>query len=463
MTRHLGRRRLGGVNLRITNDPMSNQSTRPIATAALLGLTLSACLAADEGRPGDELTRANGTQTFDKRVTRSQDDAEQKTNGKMYLTSSDLELVDDAVHDTEMVGMRFTGVTIPPGATIESAYVQFTADEKHSGATSLLIRAHDTNDAGAFTKAKHNLSNRPLTDAAVAWNPVAWNTKNVATGKQRTPDLADVIQEIVDRPGWDSGNAIALVVTGSGTRTADSYDGGANKAPRLHVEYTYGDGGGGGTDEEIDYTNEGDVNEHRSNTSVSSDADEGDYEIVALGASDGGGSSLKNIPLDRDLMEDQDFELIGVRGTKDKKAEIWIRRNDGSNSQNTIELSGNANDVAWSVTTIDGSDLELDFDDFSVETHIGTHSNDTTATLETPSGSGFTFVVFFFDDPVELEDAGEGEILFRTWGHGDGDGMATVLYQAGEEPPLETELPVDDHDGSSGGEQYVTVAFKSNH
>ncbi|MEM7156420.1 MAG: hypothetical protein AAF799_26440 [Myxococcota bacterium] len=399
-------------------------------------------------------------------MTHSRDDAEEKTNGKMYLTSSDLELVEDAIHDTDSVGVRFTNISIPRGASIEHAYVQFTADEKHSGSTSLVIRAHDTNDAGRFTTAKYNLSGRSLTDASVNWNPSAWNTKNVATPNERTPDLSEVIQEVIDRPGWNSGNDLALVITGSGRRTADSYDGSSSKAPLLHIEYKNpgsGGGDGGSYEGEIFYENDGDVNEHRSNTTVSSVADAGDYEIVALGASDGGGNSLKNIPLDRDLMEDQDFELVAVRGTKDKKAEIWFRRNDGSNSQRTIELTGNANDVAWSVTTVEGSGLELDIDDFTTETHIGSHSNESTAVLETPSGDGFTFVVFFFDDSVELEDAGEGEILFKTWGHGDGDGMATVLYQADQEPPRVGEVEVDDHDGSSGGEQYVTVAFKSNH
>ena len=35
-----------------------------------------------------------------------------------------------------------------------------------------------------------------------------------------------------------SGNALALVVTGSGTRIAESFDGGAAKAPVLHIEYS---------------------------------------------------------------------------------------------------------------------------------------------------------------------------------------------------------------------------------
>jgi hypothetical protein len=40
----------------------------------------------------------------------------------------------------------------------------------------------------------------------------------------------------VDRAGWASGNAIAIVVTGSGRRTAESADG-PGEAPVLSVTY----------------------------------------------------------------------------------------------------------------------------------------------------------------------------------------------------------------------------------
>src|SRR5207247_2119708 len=57
---------------------------------------------------------------------------------------------------------------------------------------------------------------------------------------QRTPDLGAVIQEIVSRPGWVSGNALVIIVTGNGHRTAYSWDGSHTGAPLLHVEYDAG-------------------------------------------------------------------------------------------------------------------------------------------------------------------------------------------------------------------------------
>ncbi len=35
------------------------------------------------------------------------------------------------------------------------------------------------------------------------------------------------------------GNALVILVTGTGERTAESYNGSSTKAPLLHVEYEY--------------------------------------------------------------------------------------------------------------------------------------------------------------------------------------------------------------------------------
>ncbi len=61
---------------------------------------------------------------------------------------------------------------------------------------------------------------------------------DVAGPDQRTPDLSAVIQEVVNRPGWASGNAIAVIITGTGKRVADSFDGYVYGAPYLHIQYT---------------------------------------------------------------------------------------------------------------------------------------------------------------------------------------------------------------------------------
>jgi hypothetical protein len=166
-------------------------------------------------------------------ITASSDDAEEASTGVVTLTSTDLELVLDASLQT--VGLRFAGVAIPPGHLVTAAWVQFRTDETGSGAVSLTLRGEASPNAAAFTTAGGSVSARPRTAEAVAWSPPAWNTLDEAGPSQRTPDLSALIQAIVDGPGWASGNALALIVTGTGRRTADAFDGGS--APVLHVEF----------------------------------------------------------------------------------------------------------------------------------------------------------------------------------------------------------------------------------
>jgi hypothetical protein len=81
---------------------------------------------------------------------------------------------------------------------------------------------------------------RAVTAASVAWSPPAWPTAGAAGADQRTPDIAALVQAVVDRPGWASGNALALRFSGTGRRIAEAYEGGAGLAPLLHIEYTTG-------------------------------------------------------------------------------------------------------------------------------------------------------------------------------------------------------------------------------
>ena len=73
------------------------------------------------------LTVGSSVTTLEVRVAASSDDAEERSSGGVNLTSSDLELVYDGSDQT--VGIRFNGVTIPQGASIRNAYVQFQVDE----------------------------------------------------------------------------------------------------------------------------------------------------------------------------------------------------------------------------------------------------------------------------------------------------------------------------------------------
>ena len=182
-----------------------------------------------------DITVTDAITTLEVRVSASSDDAEEDVLGNMILNSSDLELTLDSTDQT--VGMRFNGIDIPPGATINNAYIQFQVEEAQSVATVLTIQGEDIGNAPPFTSSNGNISSRTKTGAAVGWAPNPWNAVGDAGTDQMTPDISPVIQEIVDLGGWLNGNSLVIIITGTGKRVAESYNGVAGAAPLLHLEY----------------------------------------------------------------------------------------------------------------------------------------------------------------------------------------------------------------------------------
>ncbi|MDX1747316.1 MAG: PKD domain-containing protein, partial [Halobacteriales archaeon] len=170
-------------------------------------------------------------------IDSSPDDAEERPDGSVDLTSSDLELIHDPMEGDQTVGLRFA-INASQGSTITSAWIQFQADEVDTDAASLVIEGEAIDDAPSFADVSLGISSRTRTSRSVSWSPPAWPTKRDAGPDQQTPDLSPIIQEIVDRPGWAAGNSVALIITGTGKRVADAFDADPGAAPVLHVEYS---------------------------------------------------------------------------------------------------------------------------------------------------------------------------------------------------------------------------------
>jgi hypothetical protein len=171
------------------------------------------------------------------RIAASSDDAEENTaTGEVKPSSSDLELGNQN-QKNQLVGMRFKDLNIPQGATITNASIQFQTDETHSGVTSLMIEGEATDNALTFTNVNANISSRTLTSAIIDWAPAPWTTEGEAGAAQQTPNIAPIIQEIVERPGWSSGNSLVVIISGNCQRNAESFHGDPVGAPVLHVEY----------------------------------------------------------------------------------------------------------------------------------------------------------------------------------------------------------------------------------
>ncbi len=100
------------------------------------------------------------------------------------------------------------------------------------------IRGQNTNNAETSSSNNNNISSRLTADASVAWDQPACSSVGAAGPDQHTPDISSIIQEIVARAGWMPGNPLAVIISGSVHRTAESYYGSSSGAPLLHVEYS---------------------------------------------------------------------------------------------------------------------------------------------------------------------------------------------------------------------------------
>jgi hypothetical protein len=178
-------------------------------------------------------------QTIEKLVTSGNDDVEERSDGSYYGTSSDLEITKDGTAE-QIIGLRFTDIQIPKGAIITNAYVQFTAKTANTDIMNpLLISGIAEDNASAFPETTNSVSGKSTTANNVSWIPEPWISVYGSGVAERTSNIKDIVQEIINRDGWSQGNAIALKIEGTSSayRRAYSYNGSASKAPKLVVEY----------------------------------------------------------------------------------------------------------------------------------------------------------------------------------------------------------------------------------
>ena len=136
--------------------------------------------------------------------------------------------------------VRFPNVAVPKNAIILSAYIVYTA--RYNGANNNCITKmyfNDVDNATAPTtwSGYHNLAS---TTAEVDWTI----TPVVEGGAYTSPDIKSLVQEIVSRSGWASGNAMMLLHENNPTsdtyaiRYFTSWDDTTYTEPVLRITYT---------------------------------------------------------------------------------------------------------------------------------------------------------------------------------------------------------------------------------
>ena len=195
----------------------------------------------DEARQEDVASQSTpvyvGIQGIESRITSSTDDVEEAEDGSMHAGRNNLHFARNRERGFQVIGLRFTDITIPQGAKITRAYAQFTAHGPGKATTKLVIRAQRSPNAPAFRQEKKNVSSRPTTNSSIEWSPAPWLQKSERSKNQRTADLTRIIQEVISEDEWKSGNALALVISGRGFRNAVAFDGDPKSSARLYVEF----------------------------------------------------------------------------------------------------------------------------------------------------------------------------------------------------------------------------------
>lgn len=125
--------------------------------------------------------------------------------------------------------IRFVNITIPQGATISSATLSFSGIGESYEPVNLQIGAYNGDTATAPTTAEEFISNQnTLTTAKINWDNIPAQTWGEV---MTTPDISSVVQEIVNRSGWTSGNNMMIWI---GDNASAGY------AKRFYFSYEYG-------------------------------------------------------------------------------------------------------------------------------------------------------------------------------------------------------------------------------
>ena len=147
---------------------------------------------------------------------------------------------------------RFVSVALEQGATIESAYLQV---EFHSGSErSFRINGFDVDNQSQPATSNNGSegAHSNHTAASVDWTVAALGSgEEVAT----SPDIKTIVQEIVDRAGWATDNAMMLGLwlptseSDDYFRTFNTGKDSSDTKPQLVI--TYATGGGSGSSEDV--------------------------------------------------------------------------------------------------------------------------------------------------------------------------------------------------------------------
>ena len=139
--------------------------------------------------------------TVTSQIFSSTDDAEQIiSTGNLSLGGSQFDMKSSQIN-----GLRFTQIPISQGATITSADLTFIVRNIDSSAATFTFQTEAIDDALTFIGALNNISDRTTGPSAVNWAAPAFAAQGDV---QITVDIAPIIRDVINRPGWAPFNSL---------------------------------------------------------------------------------------------------------------------------------------------------------------------------------------------------------------------------------------------------------------
>lgn len=165
-------------------------------------------------------------------VDSQKNNAEERSDG-YESTGSELTFNSNS---NRYIGLRFRNIGLPQGASVTNAYLEFTAYQNSSSTlASFDIAGVDQDDPSSFKNySRYLLRNKPKT-ASIPWAGIPRWYQNYT---YQSPSVASIVEDIVGRGGWESGNDMMFVLSNfAGVRGAYTYNGKPSATVSLVIEY----------------------------------------------------------------------------------------------------------------------------------------------------------------------------------------------------------------------------------
>jgi hypothetical protein len=188
-------------------------------------------------------------------------EAEDTTTGALTIDNDmaeDVWFFAGGANDFSRFGYRFENIQIPPGATVTSAKIVYThtGDNKQKGDISAYISAEATPNPTPYDDGTNTndalgerFENIRTTNELVSWTniaPATDGTNPSVDKKIETNDIKGILTELTGLPGWQSGNAVSILLepfesykaNAATVRKLNGVSAAADLKPILHYTYS---------------------------------------------------------------------------------------------------------------------------------------------------------------------------------------------------------------------------------